>query len=66
MDQTDSDGTFRWRSVAPGDYLMFAAAEGTELDYQNPGPLLAKYAARAVALTVQPGANQPVELDLPN
>jgi hypothetical protein len=45
MDQSDSDGTFVWSGVVPGEYLMFAFAEGDPADYADPEairPLLPK------------------------
>jgi hypothetical protein len=35
FDQSDSDGTFTWRAVPPGSYLMFAFEDGEPLDYSS-------------------------------
>jgi hypothetical protein len=35
FDQSDSDGTFTWRAVPPGEYLMFAFEAGEPLDYAS-------------------------------
>jgi hypothetical protein len=35
FDQSDSDGTFTWRAVAPGEYLMFAFQDGEPIDYTS-------------------------------
>lgn len=34
-DQSDSDGTFAWRDLPPGDYLAFALEEGEANDYDD-------------------------------
>lgn len=33
--QTDSDGSYDWRNIRPGDYLLFATTD-TLIEYQNP------------------------------
>ena len=35
FDQSDSDGTFTWRAVPPGEYLMFAFEHGEPEDYAS-------------------------------
>jgi hypothetical protein len=35
FDQSDSDGTFTWRAVPPGEYLTFAFEAGEPLDYAS-------------------------------
>jgi hypothetical protein len=64
MDQTDTDGTFRWPAVAPGDYLAFTFASGNELDFQNPAALPESHPEAGIAVTVQDGPGQRVELKL--
>ena len=64
MDQTDTDGTFRWPAVAPGGYLAFTFASGNELDFQNPVALPESHPEAGVAVTVQDGPGQTVELKL--
>ena len=34
-DQSDSDGTFAWRDVPPGEYLAFALEDGEPNDYDD-------------------------------
>lgn len=38
-DQTDSDGSFLWKAVPRGDYLMVALDEANYLDYLDPASL---------------------------
>ncbi|MBE0657610.1 MAG: carboxypeptidase regulatory-like domain-containing protein [Bryobacteraceae bacterium] len=64
MDQTDTDGTFRWQAVAPGDYIAFTFANGNELDFQNPALLPETHPEAGVAVTVQNGLGETVELKL--
>ncbi|MBI4892025.1 MAG: carboxypeptidase regulatory-like domain-containing protein [Acidobacteria bacterium] len=37
IDQSDSDGSFKWRNVPPGEYLMFAFEDGASWDYMDEG-----------------------------
>lgn len=62
-DQTDSDGSFTWRSVAPGEYLAFAFEQGEVLDYADPEvmqPLL----RLGQPVTVQAGKNPELRLEV--
>jgi hypothetical protein len=62
VDQSDSDGTFSWKGVAPGEYLAFAFEHGEVFDYADPevmGPLL----RLGQPVTVKPGANPEVRLE---
>jgi hypothetical protein len=36
FDQSASDGTFVWRNVSQGEYLMFAFEDGVPADYDDP------------------------------
>jgi hypothetical protein len=55
MSRSDSTGAFIIRGIAPGDYQMFAWDVVPPGAYTNPG-FLEKYAERAIAVTIAPGA----------
>lgn len=63
MDQTDSDGTFLWRNLAPGEYLAFATLEGEEHDFAD-HEVRAKHLEGAVRLKIGPEMETPVRLNL--
>jgi hypothetical protein len=63
FDQTDSDGTFLWRSVPKGEYLMFAFDRGLFEDYDDPD-MIRKLLPIAQPLTVTGAAGQSVQLKL--
>jgi len=58
--QSDSDGTFDFRGVKPGDYIVFAV-NNDQLEYGNPAAI-EKYLA--AGKPVKAGANGSVELQL--
>lgn len=65
QDQTDSDGTFRWMNVEPGEYWAFAFEEGEESDYLVPARIQEELTkGKAVALTVHAGENPRFELSV--
>ena len=53
--QTETDGSFRYRSVRPGDYLLFATADW-KMEFGNPA-VLGKYLSAAKAVHVEPRAS---------
>lgn len=53
-DQTDLDGSFVLRDVAPGDYSVVAIENGWDLDWSEPG-VIGYYAKRGQAVTVGVG-----------
>lgn len=63
FDQTDSDGTFTWPSVPPGEYLMFALEEGEPSDYMDT-EVIRTLLPTARPITVKAGAPQTVTLEL--
>jgi hypothetical protein len=65
-DQSDSDGSFSLRDVAPGQYTVVAIEEGWELDWAQP-EVLARYLRGGIAVTVsdKPGKLQPLAEAVP-
>jgi hypothetical protein len=61
-DQSDSDGSFSLRDVAPGHYTVVAIEDGWELDWAQP-EALARYLPRGIGVTVSEGAGKAVRLD---
>ncbi|MGD0496979.1 MAG: carboxypeptidase-like regulatory domain-containing protein [Bryobacteraceae bacterium] len=64
FDQSDSDGTFAFRGVSEGDFLLFAFDEGEPYDYIDPEVIRALLpTAQPVRVTGLPG--QTVRLVIP-
>jgi hypothetical protein len=61
IDQSDSDGSFSLRNVAPGEYTVVAIEGGWELDRERP-EALAPYLSRGVAVTVTETSEKVVQL----
>jgi hypothetical protein len=62
-DQSDSDGTFAWRDLPPGEYLAFALEQGLPEEYDDAESLRALMpVAQPLTLTNAPSQN--VELKL--
>jgi len=59
FDQSDSDGTFTWRAVPPGDYLMFAFENGEPEDYTS-AEVMRGLAAKGQKITITGDAKQTV------
>ena len=53
--QSDSDGSFNFPHVIPGNYTVVAIAEGWTLDWARP-EVIAPYLGKGVKVTVRPGA----------
>lgn len=51
FDQSDSDGTFTWRGVPPGEYLMFAFEDGEPMDYAT-AEVIRKLASKGQKITI--------------
>jgi hypothetical protein len=51
FNQSDGDGTFLWRVVTPGDYLMFAFEDGEPADYAS-AEVMAKLAPKGEEVTI--------------
>lgn len=63
-DQSDSDGSFTLRDVAPGQYTVLAIENGWELDWSRPAEM-ARYITAGVAVTVTGDSGAKVHLDQP-
>lgn len=63
-DQSDSDGSFSLRDVAPGDYTLVAIADGWKLDWAD-GQAMARYLPGGIAVTVSDRAGKVVTLEAP-
>ena len=59
FDQSDSDGTFTWRAVPPGEYLMYAFEDGEPADYAS-GEVMRGLAAKGQKITITDDAKQTV------
>ena len=63
-DQSDSDGSFTLRDVAPGQYTVIAVDDGWKLDWQRRDSI-ARYLAGGVSVTVGERPDAVVELPQP-
>jgi hypothetical protein len=63
LDQSDSDGSFVWHGVLPGEYMMFAFEEGEPFDYLDPD-FIKTQMADAQPLTVTAERTQKARLDV--
>ncbi len=63
-DQSDSDGSFSLRAVAPGQYTVVAIEDGWELDWAQP-EVIARYLPGGIAVTVTDASGKLVTLDRP-
>jgi hypothetical protein len=61
-DQSDSDGSFALRDVAPGEYVVVAIEDGWEMDWGLSGALNS-YLSRAVPVRVTAGAGKLLRLE---
>ena len=61
-DQSDSDGSFALRDVAPGQYTLVAIEDGWTLDWAEPH-VIARYLPGGVPVTVSEQAGAVVELE---
>jgi len=65
-DQSDSDGSFSLRDVAPGQYTLVAIEDGWELEWARP-EVIARYLRGGIPVTVsdKPGKLQPLAEPVP-
>jgi carboxypeptidase family protein len=63
-DQSDSDGSFAFRDVAPGEYTAVAIEDGWRLDWTSPA-VMQRYLRAGTNVTVSAGAGKMVKLPVP-
>lgn len=63
-DQSDLDGTFSLRDVAPGSYTLLAIENGWDLDWSQPG-VIAAYAKHGRTLEIPNRPGKPLRMDAP-
>ena len=63
-DQSDSDGTFSLKDVAPGRYTILAIEDGWSLDWAKPG-VLDRYLSGGLPVTLRNTQSGDVQLDQP-
>ena len=63
-DQSDSDGSFVLRDVAPGSYTVVAIQDGWNLDWAQP-KVIGRYLPRGVAVTVTETSSKLIRLSDP-
>jgi hypothetical protein len=60
-DQSDSDGSFSLRDVAPGQYTVVAIQDGWELDWGRP-EVIGRYLSHGVTVTVTENSGKLLKL----
>jgi hypothetical protein len=60
-DQSDSDGSFALRDVAPGQYTVVAIENGWDLDWERP-EVISRYLPGGVAVSVTESSGKLVRL----
>ncbi len=63
--RTDSDGSYEFRGVPPGEYTLFAVADGADLEYANPAAIR-PYLASAHKIRLSPDRSHTERLELGN
>jgi uncharacterized surface anchored protein len=63
-DQSDSDGSFSLRDVAPGQYQVVAIQDGWDLDWARPGAL-ARFLRQGIDVTVTSNSGKLIQLSAP-
>lgn len=63
-DQSDSDGTFNLRDVAPGRYTVIAIEDGWSLDWAKPG-IIDRYMKSGISLTIGNAGGEAIALPSP-
>jgi hypothetical protein len=61
---SDSDGSFEYKCVKPGEHVIFVVEDGSELEYTNPAAV-APYLKSGRPVLVQPRESMNLRLDLP-
>ena len=63
-DQSDSDGSFAFRNVAPGEYTAIAIEDGWALDWTSPAAM-ARYLPGGINVTITANSGKVVRLPSP-
>jgi hypothetical protein len=63
-DQSNTDGSFSFRDVAPGEYTLLAIKDGWSLDWTSP-PAMARYLLHGTSVTVTEQSGTQVQLSAP-
>lgn len=63
-DQTDSDGSFSLRDVAPGQYIALAIEDGWDVDWARPG-VLDRFLGQGIAVAVTGKSGKLIRLSAP-
>jgi hypothetical protein len=63
-DQSDSDGSFAFRDVAPGEYTAVAIQDGWQLDWTSPA-VMDRYLRAGTNVTVSAAAGKRLKLPGP-
>jgi hypothetical protein len=63
-DQSDSDGSFALRDVAPGQYTVIAIEDGWELDWSRP-EMMARYLQKGITVSINSQSGNPVRVAQP-
>ena len=63
-DQSDTDGSFTLRDVAPGQYTVVAIEDGWELDWSRP-EAMARYLQQGTAVNVTAHSGNLIRLTSP-
>ena len=61
--QTESDGSFEYKAVRPGEYVLFAMEPGSDLEYANPAAIR-PYLEAGTPIRVEPEGSYTVRLEL--
>jgi hypothetical protein len=61
---SDNDGSFEYRSIKPGEYVIFVIADGSQFEYANPAAV-APYLDSGRPVRVEPGGTVNLRLELP-
>ncbi|MGA2593488.1 MAG: carboxypeptidase-like regulatory domain-containing protein [Bryobacteraceae bacterium] len=60
---SNSDGSYEFRGLAPGEYALFAVEDGADLEYANPAAIR-PYLGSAKKARVAPGSSDNLRLDV--
>jgi hypothetical protein len=61
--ESNSDGSYEFRGLPPGEYALFAVPDGTDLEYANPSAI-SHYLGSAKKVQIPPGGTDHLRLDM--